>query len=254
MKCPHCGAENPDNGVFCVQCDQWILAKVGKPVSNSVSQQETTATPIVTKKLKIVAGIIATICLGVLCIATAFQIGLKSEPTNANTLPMDTATATTSNTTIPNTTVYEVQLPLSIDWNMTAYQITPEGDIVASFPITVKGDIWEEGTVLALGMDINWGDSFRYQYVAPNNGDTISFIHPTDKAIDFCAASHIYDRVGNRPAFCIYSIAPEKEYHIAYWGKEFGYYLVAATDPNVEPADILAYFADCLPYYIIKNG
>ena len=149
----------------------------------------------------------------------------------------------------------QIQLPLSLDWAMTAYQITPEGEVAESFPITIKGDIWEDDSGRCLGLEMNWGDSFRYQYeVSDSPGYDVSLNHPTDRAMDFCAAAYTYDRDDNCPAFCYYSVAPDMEYFIGYWGEEFGYYLVAATDPNVEPADILAYFADCLPYYIIKYG
>jgi len=129
-----------------------------------------------------------------------------------------------------------------LDWIMTAYQITADGAVENSFSMTISGSILDKDDRPYLSLSINLPDTFRYKFAnADPDGDP--FMESTAGG-DLYALDFTYDRVENAPAACQYAINIEKGYFLAWWGEDFGDYLVAATDPATPPADIMAHFEE----------
>ena len=92
MKCPHCGTENPDNGIFCQKCNGWILAKVYiKPEESAVPAPEPEAAkPVQKTNWKIIVPTVAALCALVLGIALVLP---GKKPPEATTLPENLSTS-----------------------------------------------------------------------------------------------------------------------------------------------------------------
>lgn len=144
--------------------------------------------------------------------------------------------------TAPDASVPYTPTSGTLDWTMTAYQITADGAVENSFSMTISGSILDKDDRTYLSLSISLPDTFRYQFAnADPDGDPVMGITASG---DLYAARYTYDRVANTPAFCNYAINAEKGYFLAWWGEEFGDYLVAATDPATTPADIMAHFEE----------
>lgn len=130
----------------------------------------------------------------------------------------------------------------TLDWTMTAYQITADGAVENSFSMTINGSILNKNNKTYLSLNVSLPDSFRYMFddAAPD-GDPVTGITAGG---DLLAASYTYDREENTPAFCNYAINAEKGYFIAWWGEDWRDCLVAATDPTTTPADIMTHFEE----------
>ena len=102
MKCPHCGAENPDNSIFCKKCNGWILAKVYvKPEESAVPAPEPEAAkPVQKTNWKIIVPTVAALCLVILL---AVWLIPNPEPPAPATSPTTKPTLPPTTTSLPAT-------------------------------------------------------------------------------------------------------------------------------------------------------
>lgn len=124
---------------------------------------------------------------------------------------------------------------------MTAYLIRADGTVADTLPMEIKGTIKREEDISRLKLDIEVPKNFRYMFQSEDDGD-LCINSNAQQPGDFILSGYDYDRVKNTPAMSNWGINTEKEYFISCWGKEFGQYLVGATDPDVTPEDIVEHF------------
>lgn len=135
---------------------------------------------------------------------------------------------------------------ISIDWNMTAFLIQADGTVIDSFPIVVKDNIRVQKDYTEHEFEAKLPDSFRYNAISSNNKEKKLV---TDQPGDFTLNPFVYDKKFNAPAASAMALNTEKEYFLGYWGEEFGLYLVACTNPDVNPTDIIDHFQEFLNLY-----
>lgn len=131
---------------------------------------------------------------------------------------------------------------LSVDWKMTASVIQPDGTVVETYPMTANGTIEEEAPFIYPKLDIKLEGDFRFVFkIAEPDGD-ISTNGLAQWPGDYTTNGSCYDKTVNKPAPVAWAVNTQKEYFIAWFGEEYGMYVVAATDPAVQPDEILAHF------------
>lgn len=148
--------------------------------------------------------------------------------------------------------------PVRVDWNMTAHLIAADGTAERSFPITIQGKIRDSKhseKMVDLFLDIEVPRDFRYWFISSDSGN------PAWKGTelkggnpdDLRASDDTYDTETNRPRLCHYLINVKLGYFLAYWPDD-GSYLVAATDPEVKTADVIAHFRTYCELWGIATG
>lgn len=140
---------------------------------------------------------------------------------------------------------------LTVDWSMTAFLIRSDGTVTDTFPMTISGTIRKEETDSYLDLDIDVPEDFRYIFYAEDGGSPC-LDSQSHQSGDFILGGCDYDRIKNAPAMSYWAVNTEKEYFISYWGAEFGQYLVAATNPDVTPAEIMEHFEKFVELYSIN--
>ena len=130
----------------------------------------------------------------------------------------------------------------SVDWEMKAYVCHPTGTTMDFFSISLDGTILEKADDTYLQLNVDLPETFRFQPTAPSEakGDLCIGGGPGQ----YIARSVYQNQETGASAECIWAIDTEKEYFIAYWGDEFGQFLVATADPNSDYYDVLRHFRD----------
>ncbi len=140
---------------------------------------------------------------------------------------------------------------LSVAWEMTGFVVKKDGTLVDTFPMAVNGSILQELEESYLRLNIALPNQFRYQFatVDDGTGDICMQDYRAQWPNDFVTNSYTYDKILNDLAFASWAVNTDKEYFIAYWDDAFGQYLVATTNPDVTPADIMAHFEHFVECY-----
>ena len=132
--------------------------------------------------------------------------------------------------------------PLTVVWEMKAYVCHPTGTTTDFFTIRLNSTILEEADDTYLQLNLDLPENFRFQPAALS--DEKGALGIDGDAGLYIARSVFYDRHTEAPAECIWAIDTEKKYFIAYWGDEFGQFLVATADPKANYDDVLRHFRD----------
>lgn len=141
----------------------------------------------------------------------------------------------------------------SVQWNMHATLVMADGTVESSFSLPVAGTILETEDTAPychyLNLEVDLPDSIPYSMkIAEPNGDLVD-PYIFDREGDMATEGFCYGIKDDSIAWMTWAINTEKQYFIAYWGKEYGKYLVASVDPNVKPAEIMEHF-DYLAEYM----
>ena len=159
-----------------------------------------------------------------------------TEPFQTGTEPTDTQPTT------PHPTDPIPDDVLTVDWEMTASVIRPDGTVAETYPMTVNGTIEDAEPYDYLKLDIELEGDFRFMFkIAEPDGD-ICTNRWAQWPGDYTSNGFCYDKTTNAPAWCSWAVNTEKEYFIAWFGEEYGMYVVAATDPAVKTEEIMNHF------------
>lgn len=131
---------------------------------------------------------------------------------------------------------------LTVDWEMQAYMCHPTGTTTDFFTIQVDGNILEEADDTYLQLNIDLPETFRFQPTTPS--DAKGDLRIGGGPGQYIAKSVYQNQETGAPAECIWAIDTDKEYFIAYWGDEFGQFLVATADLKSDYNDVLRHFRD----------
>lgn len=141
----------------------------------------------------------------------------------------------------------------SVEWNMHATLVMADGTVEGSFSLPVAGTILEREDTdpyrYFLNLEVDLPDSIPYRMtIAEPYGE---YVDPYifDREGDMATESFCYGIKDDSIAWMTWAINTEKQYFIAYWGEEYGKFLVASVDPNVKPAEIMEHF-DYLAEYM----
>lgn len=132
--------------------------------------------------------------------------------------------------------------PERIKYSMKACLITVGGDITDNFDMQLQGTIQKKGRATYLNLDVALPDGFPYIFIADKSYGNVCYENWTSFPGDYATVGYTNARKVVGGNWSAWAINTEKEYFVAWFGKEFGQYLVASTDPIIKPEDILEHF------------
>ena len=139
-----------------------------------------------------------------------------------------------------------------IDWSMTGAMVSGSGEVLRACNLSISGDVTlgKDGKD-QLDLNIRFPKLFEYWYDGPavytsQSRRYFSTPYPV-------CPSYAYNRDTNAPDFSVFALCPDKEYAIFTWDDGRDQYLVASTDPNVTPQEILSYFETYIEKFAIDD-
>ncbi len=140
-----------------------------------------------------------------------------------------------------------------IDWSMTGTMVSSSGEVLRSCNLSISGDLTlGKNGKDQLDLDIRFPKLFEYWYDGPTTYTSQSrkyFITPYP-----VFPHYAYNRdTDDHTTFSVFAVCPEKEYMIFRWEDGKDQYLVASTDPNVPPQEILSYFETFTEKFVIGD-
>ena len=139
-----------------------------------------------------------------------------------------------------------------IDWTMTGAMVSGNGEVLRSCNLSITGDVTlGKNGEDQLDLNIRFPKLFEYWYDGPAVYTSQSRRY-FNTPYPVCS-SYAYNRDTNDPDYSVFALCPEKEYVIFNWDDGKDQYLVASTDPNVSPQEILSYFATYMEKFNIDD-
>lgn len=146
-----------------------------------------------------------------------------------------------------------------VDWVMHGVVVNTNGEVnqkteyqIGQFTFSASVQDHEDKTA-TLNTRIVATDKFRYFFNSSNNPtDHTEHLSTNRKYFDhpyYVYSEFQYDTVGNTSIRADIAIDFEKEYMIINWHDDQDLYLVASTDPNTDPQEILAHFEGFIAEY-----
>lgn len=136
-----------------------------------------------------------------------------------------------------------------IDYTLHGVWITQDGEVQEMLDFSVTGtlDLTQTGED-TLALDFLFPDAFPYAY-----DSATAYTSQSRKYFDlpYCViCGYSFNNFANKHVFSYFALCPAKEYVIFYWEDDPQRFLVASTDPNATPHEILAYFDAFIEKYI----
>lgn len=196
---------------------------------------------------------IAVVILAAVTITTLF--GQPEDPPEPSVPLVTTApTQVPTETTVPTQETVDTTTPVlapgEIAWTMYGTWITPDGKTGEETELTVLGMITQTDTHDSLIADIRFPDSFRYHYQPLT--EFVSFSRQIPDLPYLVCPHFSYNKVAHDAVWAYLALCPEKEYMIFRWDESQDRYLVASTNPDADPQEILDYFQGFIDFHIKK--
>ena len=139
-----------------------------------------------------------------------------------------------------------------VQWTMHGSIVSSDAQVQKELELSIAGQIHDlADDTDTLDLAFTFPEDFPYMseetFSYPRIGE-MEFPHPY-----YVAASFMYDKDENQSDFFIFAVSREKEYAIFSWETHPGVFLVAATDPHADPAEILDYFKDFIAVFAYKE-
>ena len=134
-----------------------------------------------------------------------------------------------------------------LNWNLTGTWITVDGEIGEAVPFSIEGKLVTEGIEIGkpqiVDFRIQWSEDFPYQNgkYEPYAAYPFSEQNDTDFLWFWCSG-FAYDPKKNTPVVAVFTLSLEKGYSVMTWPYDDSRYLVASTDPETNPQEILNWY------------
>ena len=136
-----------------------------------------------------------------------------------------------------------------ISYDLYGTWITADGELQESVDFHISGQVdMDASGEDTMTLDISFPDTFTYSYLAKKE-----FASQSRKyfGLSYCVSTGFSWRRGSDiPVISYLALCPEKEYVLFYWDERPGRYLVASTDPDTAPEQIISYFEVVFEKYI----
>lgn len=134
-----------------------------------------------------------------------------------------------------------------IDYQMHGFYVDSEGNASGSVDFSVKGRVFTNikktnFLQLEFQMPMSFPYSLRGSTVQPEGYENCYIDHGGDYFSYWVTADYAYNKFTNSGDFLAFALCPEQEYFMLRFVDEPSKYLLASTDPNTTPQEILDYF------------
>ena len=128
-----------------------------------------------------------------------------------------------------------------INWNLDGTWISADGTASSTATGSIFGNVQLGDTGEdTLDLNITFTEGCNYQYTNPTSYSSESRKY---LKVPYCVCPlYSYSKDKNASVFSYIGISLDKEYVIFHWEDQKDLYLVASTDPDTDPKDILSYF------------
>lgn len=176
-------------------------------------------------------------CLIVLIFTVSLVTGCASSAPTDGAAAQPSVQTTPGATTAPTTP--KTPEPQKINWTMTGALVSSDASVLENFSVTVQGSIQEEeNNIVRLDTKIELPDTFSFSFVTPEGGHICN-----DRSLGYYAFStYCYDKTTNAPELSFLALDVEKECMIIQWHSNPDQYLVASTNAELTPQEILEHF------------
>lgn len=130
-----------------------------------------------------------------------------------------------------------------IDWSMQAAVISLDGQIVETFSISVFGEIEKDPQERdTLRLNIRLPEDFNY--MLPEEPTIFYSAAETVVSVPYyiCGGTYCLERASGDTALVELALSEQQEFMILYFPETPDTFLVASTNHNVKPEEILTYF------------
>lgn len=136
-----------------------------------------------------------------------------------------------------------------ISYDLYGAWITAAGEVQKAVDFRISGQVdMEASGEDSMTLDISFPDTFPYSYT-----EKTEFVSQSRKylGLPYCVSSAFsFRRYSGDPVSSHFVLCPEKEYVLFYWEAQPDRFLVASTDPDTNPQEILTYFDAFTEKYI----
>lgn len=135
-----------------------------------------------------------------------------------------------------------------LDLSMHGYVMTTDGFVVDRLELSMQGKIYHgEDVYDEIALEIDFPESFVYMNVSSDE-PKMAFRHPTHGY--HTLSKFTYHKKLNTLKGTMIAIDEEKGWAILLWTQDPQQILVASTDADTDPTQILAYFQDFINAYL----
>ena len=143
-----------------------------------------------------------------------------------------------------------------IDWTMTGTIVSGSGEVISPCNLSLSGQLaLGKNRKDQLNLDIRFPKPFAYWYEssAVYTSQSRKYFNTPYPVFTHYAYNRDADKPAEEPVFSVFAVCPEREYVIFHWEDGKDQYLVASTDPNVPPQEILSYFEAFTEKFVIAD-
>ena len=143
-----------------------------------------------------------------------------------------------------------------IDWTMTGTIVSGSGEVISPCNLSLSGQLaLGKNRQDQLNLDIRFPKPFAYWYEssAVYTSQSRKYFNTPYPVFTHYAYNRDADKPAEEPVFSVFAVCPEREYVIFHWEDGKDQYLVASTDPNVPPQEILSYFEAFTEKFVIAD-
>lgn len=150
----------------------------------------------------------------------------------------------------PSTGLPEMHEEISYD--LHGAWITEAGEVQQAEDFRISGQVdMQASGEDSMTLDISFPDTFPYSYT-----EKTEFVSQSRKyfGLPYCVSTAFsFRRLSGDAVISHFVLCPEKEYVLFFWEAQPDRYLVAATDPDTDPAQIVTYFEVFFEKYITSD-
>ena len=136
-----------------------------------------------------------------------------------------------------------------LDWAMNAYLVSLDKQVQQAFSLTVSGPIVYNNEDTTLQFVIQFPADSGLEYRLPNKGKYFTISTPLEKTDYYIWKPSLLDKTSNNSIDAVFALSVEQQSLIIYQEDAVYPYIVASTDPNCTPSEILEYFCEFIALY-----
>ncbi len=131
---------------------------------------------------------------------------------------------------------------------MNAYLLSTSEQVQQTFSLTVSGPIVCNDNDATLEFMIYFPSESGLQYVLPNTGKYTSIATSFENIDYYIWNSIVLNKNSDETILATCALSVDQQFLIIYQKDVANSYIIASTDPNIAPSEILEYFSEFIDF------